>query len=209
MTMKSIKRSAIALAILAMLYEAPMHPYRMQRLIKERGKDLVINVEQRASLYQTIQRLEREGLITALQTLRDEGRPERTVYEIAEKGRTTLVTWMHQILSKPTMEYPDFPAAISFLPLLSPEDARRHLELRAVAIETQIQQLDEGLREAAKTVPRLFLLESELMRAAQATELAWVKSIIEDLRTGRITWSEAWLREIAAKFESDSSGGTE
>jgi DNA-binding PadR family transcriptional regulator len=207
--MKSIKRSAIALAILAMLYEAPMHPYRMQRLIKERGKDLVINVEQRASLYQTIQRLEREGLITALQTLRDEGRPERTVYEIAEKGRTTLVTWMHQILSKPTMEYPDFPAAISFLPLLSPEDARRHLELRAVAIETQIQQLDEGLREAAKTVPRLFLLESELMRAAQATELAWVKSIIEDLRTGRITWSEAWLREIAAKFESDSSGGTE
>jgi DNA-binding PadR family transcriptional regulator len=207
--MKSIKRSTIALAILAMLYEAPMHPYRMQRLIKERGKDLVINVEQRASLYQTIQRLEREGLITALQTLRDEGRPERTVYAIAEKGRTTLVTWMHQILSKPTMEYPDFPAAISFLPLLSPEDARRHLELRAVAIETQIQQLDEGLREAAKTVPRLFLLESELMRAAQATELAWVKSIIEDLRTGRITWSEAWLREIAAKFESDSSGGTE
>ena len=37
--MKTIKRSPIALAILAMLYEAPMHPYRMQQLIKERGKD--------------------------------------------------------------------------------------------------------------------------------------------------------------------------
>ena len=31
-----------------------MHPYRMQQLIKERGKDLVINVQRRASLYQTI-----------------------------------------------------------------------------------------------------------------------------------------------------------
>ncbi|MBN9135172.1 MAG: helix-turn-helix transcriptional regulator, partial [Phyllobacterium sp.] len=63
--MKTIKRSPIALAILAMLYEAPMHPYRMQQLIKERGKDEVINVTQRASLYQTVNRLEREGLIAA------------------------------------------------------------------------------------------------------------------------------------------------
>jgi DNA-binding PadR family transcriptional regulator len=183
MTMKVTKRSPIALAVLAMLYEAPMHPYRMQRLIKERGKDLVINVEQRASLYQTIQRLEREELILARQTLRDEGRPERT--------------------------YPDFPAAISFLPLLAPEDAQRQLEIRASAIETQIIQLDEGLREAAQIVPRLFLLETEYLRAVQVTELAWVRAVIEDLRAGRITWSEAWLREIAAKFAPDLSSGAE
>lgn len=63
MTM-TIKRSPTALAVLGMLMEEPLHPYRMQRLIKERGKDEVINVTQRASLYQTIQRLEREGLIT-------------------------------------------------------------------------------------------------------------------------------------------------
>ena len=50
MTMKkAAKRSSVALAVLAMLYEAPMHPYRMQQLIIERGKDEVINVTQRAS----------------------------------------------------------------------------------------------------------------------------------------------------------------
>ena len=37
--MKTEKFSGIALAILALLYEEPMHPYRMQQLIKERGKD--------------------------------------------------------------------------------------------------------------------------------------------------------------------------
>ncbi len=42
-----------------------------------RGKDEVINVAQRASLYQTIARLEREGLIAGKVT-RDENRPERT-----------------------------------------------------------------------------------------------------------------------------------
>lgn len=45
-TMRSPRRSPIALAVLVMLYESPMHPYRMQQLIKERGKDEVINVRQ-------------------------------------------------------------------------------------------------------------------------------------------------------------------
>src|SRR5215471_11771748 len=109
--MASPKRSPIALAILAMLCESPMHPYRMQRLLQERGKDEVINVAQRASLYQTIQRLEREGLISSRRTIRDEKRPERTIYEITESGRATALQWMRQILSTPTPEYPEFPAA--------------------------------------------------------------------------------------------------
>ncbi|MEQ1840955.1 MAG: PadR family transcriptional regulator, partial [Verrucomicrobiales bacterium] len=49
---RSFKRSPLALAVLTLLREAPMHPYQMQRLIKERGKDQVINVQQRASLTQ-------------------------------------------------------------------------------------------------------------------------------------------------------------
>jgi DNA-binding PadR family transcriptional regulator len=206
--MSSPKRSSIALAVLAMLFEAPMHPYRMQRLIKERGKDEVINVTQRASLYQTIQRLEREGLITAQQTIRDDKRPERTVYEITASGRTLALEWLRQILSTPAAEYPEFPAAISFLPLLSPQDALRQFEVRAQSIEEKLGRMDEGLKQAAQ-VPRLFLLEYEYLRAAQVTELAWVKAVIEDLRAGRLTWSEAWLREIAAQFATDPVGATE
>jgi DNA-binding PadR family transcriptional regulator len=202
------KRSPIALAILAMLYEAPMHPYRMQRLIKERGKDEVINVAQRASLYQTIQRLDREGLIATQQIIRDDKRPERTVYEITERGREIVVEWMREILSKPAMEYPEFPAAISFLPLLSPEDALHQLELRAMAIEAELRRTGELLKQA-DAVPRLFLLEAEYVRAVQATELSWVNAIVEDLRAGRLTWSEAWLRQIAAQFSPDLAGGSE
>lgn len=205
--MKIAKRSPIALAVLAMLYEAPMHPYRMQRLIKERGKDLVINVAQRASLYQTIQRLEREGMIVARQTLRDEGRPERTIYEISDEGRRTLIAWMRQILSTPAMEFPEFPAAVSFLALLSPDDALQQLEHRAAAIRAALAGLDESVRDATGLVPRLFLLETEYLQAVQVAELAWVTAVIDDLRAGRLTWSEAWLREIAAKFAPDLARG--
>jgi DNA-binding PadR family transcriptional regulator len=196
------------LAVLVMLYEAPMHPYRMQRLIKERGKDEVINVTQRASLYQTIQRLEREALISAQRTIRDDRWPERTVYRITKKGRAVALDWMHEILSTPGKEYPEFPAAISFLPLLSPEDALHQLELRAKAIGAELARIDEGMKQAAK-VPRLFLLEIEYLHALQVAELDWVNSVIKDLRAARLTWSEAWLRQVAAELSPDSESGSE
>ncbi|WP_281410505.1 PadR family transcriptional regulator [Rhizobium laguerreae] len=201
MTM-TIKRSPTALAVLGMLMEEPLHPYRMQRLIKERGKDEVINVTQRASLYQTIQRLEREGLITPQKTVRDDKRPERTVYEITEKGRDIALEWMREMLSTVTREYPEFPAAISFLPLLTPSDVASQLERRAEAIESELRRIDEVLQEA-QAVPRLFLLEMDYLRALHATELSWVNGVVEDLSAERITWTDEWLRQIASKFSID------
>jgi DNA-binding PadR family transcriptional regulator len=201
---RSVRRSPIALAALAMLHEAPMHPYRMQQLIRERGKDEVINVAQRASLYQTIDRLKREGLIAARKVTRDEKRPERTVYELTDAGRTITLEWMRHILSTPTPEFSEFPAAISFLPLLAPKEALRQLESRASALEAELARIDEQCR-LASGVPRLFLLEMELLRATRATELTWVASVVKDLQSGQLIWSKAWLRRVAAQFATQSA----
>jgi DNA-binding PadR family transcriptional regulator len=197
--MKRVKHSAIALATLTMLYEEPMHPYRMQQLIKQRGKDEVINVTQRASLYQTINRLQREGLIAAQSVSRDENRPERTVYELTDAGRETMMDWMRQILSTPSPEFPDFPAALSVLAVLTPKDAGQQLERRVAALEPELKRLD-GILAKTSFLPRLFLLEMELLRATCATELKWVRSVVEDLRSGKLTWNEKWLRKMAKEF---------
>ena len=61
----TFRRSALALAILGLLENGPMHPYGIQRLIKQWGKDQVVNVGQRASLYRVIDKLEEAGFITA------------------------------------------------------------------------------------------------------------------------------------------------
>src|SRR5215472_5925395 len=114
--------SPLALAILTLLHEAPMHPYRMQRLLKERGKNQVINVAQRASLYQTISQLLRAGLITFWETTRQEGFPDRTVYKLTDQGHHTAFQWLREMLSTPAQEFPEFPAAVSLVSLLTPED---------------------------------------------------------------------------------------
>ncbi|WGS54212.1 PadR family transcriptional regulator [Paraburkholderia sp. D15] len=196
-----VRHSPLALAVLAMLTEAPMHPYRMQQLIKARGKDEVINVSQRNSLYQTIDRLLRGDLIAVRETERDGAFPERTIYEITEAGRDTARLWLREQLAQPAREFPAFPAALSFLPLLTPDDVRRQLETRAAALERELTRQDAVAAQAqTMQVPRLFLLEGELVRAQLVAQCDWVRGVIDDLKAGTLTWSEAWLADIAQRF---------
>ncbi|MET8832741.1 PadR family transcriptional regulator [Micromonospora sp. NPDC004540] len=186
--MTSPRRSVLALAVLSMLTEEPMHAYRMQQLIKERRKDDVVNVSQRNSVYQTIQRLVRDGLVAVESTERAENRPERTTYRITDAGRGTLDEWLRAMLSTPAPEYPEFPAALSFLPNLAPADALAALSNRVARLEERLAALNEEVTEVARFLPRLFAIEAEYQREVVAAELAYVRTLVEELRAGRITW---------------------
>jgi len=181
-----------------------MHPYRMQQLIKDRGKDQVVNVRERASVYQTIERLLREGLIAVAQTTRDEKRPERTVYQLTEEGRETVCDWMREMLSTPAREFPAFPAALSFLPLLTPEDVLHQLEARIVRLEIDLAASEAAIAASARFLPRLLLLDNEYTSARLRTEVEWVRALADDLRAGRITWSEEELRSLVERTEGES-----
>ncbi|WP_376745648.1 PadR family transcriptional regulator [Paenibacillus sedimenti] len=179
-----------------------MHPYRMQQLIKERRKDEVINVRQRTSIYQTIDRLLRDELITVQETLREEGRPDRTIYEATAEGKQLSLEWLREMLSTPVQEFPEFPVAVSFLSLLAPEDVQLQFEKREHALDTELKHVEAELQTFKEIIPRLFMLESEHKRAVLAAELQWVRAIAEDIRTGVLVWNEEWIREIARRLNS-------
>jgi DNA-binding PadR family transcriptional regulator len=178
-----------------------MHPYRMQTLIKERGKDLVANAAQRNSVYQTIDALRRAGLVDVRETSRDERRPERTIYQATPLGRTTLKEWMQTLLAVPAREFPDFPAALSLVMILSPDEARTALETRVGAVERRLRELEAPV----PGVPRLFLLESEYMAVLVRAELDWLRRVIDDLRRGRLTWSLEWLQQQAIALAGEGA----
>ena len=203
MTSRSDRRSPLALAVLAMLAEAPMHPYRMQQLIKERGKEQVINVTQRNSIYQTIDRLRRAGLIEVRETSRDERRPERTVYQITGSGAATLRRWLRTILSTPAREFPEFPAALAFLPLLGPDDVRQQLERRAARLE-ELLAAQRAEIAAVPDLPRLFLLEDEYLRTVAEAELAWIRGLVDDLRSREVTWDDVFLSRFTVSDDEPS-----
>ena len=199
-TPKTPRRSALGLTVLWQLMNEPMHVYRMQKLFEAQGKDRVVNVRARASLYQTIERLQRHGLVEVSQTTRVEGYPDRVEYAITDAGREVARRWLREMLHTTEGQYPEFIAALSILFGLPPEEARAELELRAEKLQDALHAAEQELAAAATGLPRLFLLEEEYRKTMLAAELSWVRGVIEDLREGRLTWSEEWLRELAAKF---------
>jgi DNA-binding PadR family transcriptional regulator len=193
---KTPQRSALGLIVLYQLFQGPQHVYAMQRLFEQTGKDRVVNVRSRASLYQTIERLQRYGLVEVVGTERTDAHPERILYGITAAGREVATAWLREMLSTTGGEYPEFIAAISMVFGLEPEDARRQLELRAEKLAAELADAESQL-ESNPGLPRLFLLEEEYRRAILSAELAWLRELIADLRGGRLTWSEQWLRQIA------------
>jgi DNA-binding PadR family transcriptional regulator len=199
----STRPSPLALTVLLMLGAGPVHPYEMQRRIKLWGKDQVVNVGQRASLYKTIDRLHDAGLITVRHTERDQRFPERTVYELTDKGMRVGRDWLADMLSTPRQEFPWFPAALSFVMVLSPDEALAVLQRRADLLRKQLTELERGLAgETYPLPPRLFLLETEYLRAVTAAELTWVSAVVDDIRTGALRWSRDGIAETAREFLS-------
>ncbi|WP_131738157.1 PadR family transcriptional regulator [Actinomadura roseirufa] len=194
-----VRSSPLALTVLALLHHGPLHPYGVQRLIRQWGKDQVVNVNQRASLYRTIDRLQAAGLIGVRDTERDHAYPERTVYEITDAGRDVARQWLRQMLSEPKQEFPEFPAALSHLLLLDPEEILGALERRANILDQTLARLDAGLAaQAEQGLPRISVLETEYVRAVTAAEKRWLTSVADDLRAGRLTWSLDQLNAFAA-----------
>jgi DNA-binding PadR family transcriptional regulator len=194
--------------VLFMLFDGPLHPYRMQKLIEAQGKARVVNVSARASLYQTIRRLVRLELVEVAETLRSARYPDRVLYAITDRGREVARIWLRQMLSTTDGDYPEFVAAVSLLFGLAPDQARAELELRAQRRAAELADSERSVREAPPELPRLFLLEEEYRATMLRAELGWLQALIDDLATGRLAWSEEWLRQVAEAFTGDAGDPT-
>jgi DNA-binding PadR family transcriptional regulator len=184
------------LAVLSLLRERPMHPYEIQRLLKERHKDEVL-VLKRGSLYHAIKRLEDARLIEAVETTRDGRRPERTTYRITGAGERALIEWLRTLIAVPRRERSEFMGAVSFLVHLTPEEAAAGLLRRAELLEKEVAALDAAIAELVPRISRIHVIESEYARAMRAAELEWVREVVEELRSGRLTWDfEAMLQYL-------------
>ncbi len=191
--------SPSGLTVLCLLGAGPLHPYGMQRLIKSWGKDQVVNIGQRANLYKTIKRLHEAGLIAVRQTDRIQQYPERTVYELTEEGRRTGLIWLRDMLATPRNEYPVFPVALSFAMGLDPENLKDVLSQRLAAVHTRLAELDSQLRDYRETVLRIALIETEYQHAVTDAEARWLSSVIDDLKSGTLSWDQDQIAAQAAE----------
>ncbi|MCP2336627.1 PadR family transcriptional regulator [Actinomadura rupiterrae] len=181
----------LALAVLRMLCDGPMHPYEMQQRIRWHAYDHAVKVTH-GSLYHTVDRLASSGLIEPVETNRDGRRPERTVYAVTPSGRDAACDRLADLLAAPAEEFPLFGAALAFVNLLPEDEVARHLRSRVVMLEALVaghQASFDSLRK--RGLDRYKLLDLELSLARQRAELDYAQSLVDDLEAGRLTFTDA------------------
>lgn len=186
----------LALAVLALLFERPMHPYEMASTLKDRRKHESIKLRY-GSLYTVIDALVARALIVARETEREGRRPERTVYALTPAGLDELRDWMRDLLRAPAKDYPQFEAALSLIPVLPPDEAVALLRVRALELSATIWKMEAQLAElaqqdlatmtggaalppglAGRKFPPLFALESEYHLAMVRAEFDFIGDLV-------------------------------
>lgn len=183
----------LALAVLSAVMQGPMHPYEMASVLRERNKDQDMKIKW-GSLYTVVGNLEKHGFIAVTESVRQGGRPERTVYEITDAGRAELKDWAGELIADTEREQPRFAAGLSILSILPPAEATRLLRQRVDALDREISGARAALAETARDVPRLFLVENEYELAMREAEAHWVSGLLDELADGTFPRLGDWQR---------------
>jgi DNA-binding PadR family transcriptional regulator len=182
----------LALAVLVLLFEKPMHPYEMAATLKQRGKEQSIKLRY-GSLYTVVRQLEREAFIEPAGTERAGARPERTTYRLTQPGEAEMNAWLRSLVSEPVKEYPQFVAALSLLPALPPKEAQALLTHRLGRLDDAASKLQSELAgAAAMNLPPLFLIETEYALALLRAERTFVQTLIHGIETAELGGIKQW-----------------
>src|SRR5882757_2726179 len=92
MARKRKVENLLALAVLATVYQRPMHRYEMASVMRARGKDQDMDIKF-GSLYTVVQNMAKHGFLEAIGNTRQGARPERTVYQITRAGKQEMLDW--------------------------------------------------------------------------------------------------------------------
>ena len=211
----------LALAVLALVFERPMHPYEMAATLKHRQKHESIKLRY-GTLYTVIDLLAVRGLIRPKETSRGGKRPERTVYALTPAGRDLLGEWMRDLIAEPAKEFPLFEAALCLLPVLPPDEAVSLLRDRTVKLAGNIGQIEAELARMSgmtfeqvkepdqelpapllgQKFPAIFVVESQYRLAMLKAEFDFVSDLVRSITEDGWGPVELW-RNMQATCERE------
>ncbi|MGZ6545122.1 MAG: PadR family transcriptional regulator [Actinomycetota bacterium] len=168
--------SKVEVVVLGLLAEEPLYGYDLLERFRSRGMDLWVEVG-KASVYQVLRRLERDGFITGRAQEGSEG-PDRRVYRISKAGRDRLREGLSSRFGAAEPYETDGGLALGFVHLLPAAEARRAVDARETAVRDRLaasrreHAASSTDRGAGRAVANAMLDRQEALGRA---ELAWIK----------------------------------
>lgn len=178
--------SKVEVVVLGLLADEPMHGYDLLERFRTRSMGFWVEVG-KASVYQVLKRLEREGSIAG-KTQEGKDGPDRRVYRLTRQGRQRLSAGLAERWSALAPYETDAGVALGFAHLVPAAEARSAVEdrarsvsdlLDAVRTELDRTKADDG---SGRAVANAMLHQQEALANA---ELAWLKTYRAALTKGR------------------------
>ncbi|MED2800910.1 PadR family transcriptional regulator [Bacillus thuringiensis] len=173
------------LFMLGLLMEKNRHPYEVQQLLKNSEMKYYIKIT-KGSLYYTFEQLEKKDFIEVVDIIRNEQRPERTIYGITKSGKQEFEhLLLEQMIKKEDMHRPIYEA------LLFAQYGEGQLILEQ--LKTKISQLTLYLTTLQKvyeekcgkeSLAKLYILSSVILHLR--TELKVLQSLYNNIKNEKI-----------------------
>jgi len=177
----------LAMTALALLVERPMHPYEMYRLMIDRYEHDIVKVKP-GTLYHAMTRMAESGLVEAVGTDREGGRPERTTYRITPEGVRVMQERLRALLAEPVNEYPCFPVALGESHNLPREEVLDLLGKRIEVLAARVGTTRAMLDAAARTVDEVYLIDHRFVIDMAAAELDWLRGLVTRIESKELEW---------------------
>lgn len=180
-----MKGVAIRLCILGLLLEEDQHPYEMLIRIRDRFLDQHGNFKI-GSLYYAVDQLAKSGDIEAVETIYGEGRPDKTVYRITDKGREYFQKLLIERFQEEVSAYHPLHVALAFARHGDREKLIAMLQDRIRNAEHEVNLSYQIYEEHQGIVPRsvLHLMVGRYEHAR--TELNWLRRLLKDAEAGQL-----------------------
>lgn len=177
----------LGVMVLALLREGEMHPYEMIRLMRHRHDDRIVSVTN-GTVYHTVARLERQGLIAEVGIDRDGNRPERTTYALADAGGAAVDEWVRREL--PVLDHPvEFRVALAEAHNLERDEVLALLRTRLAALAEARDYHRSGRAKAlAAGTPEQYLIEVDRQGALLTADHDWLAAFLVRLSSPDFVW---------------------
>ncbi len=105
------------------------------------------------------------------------------------------------MLSVPNYGFPDFHAALAHAPMLEPAELAALLRARRDAVALEVAALEKELELLVGFLPRVVILDAEMIARTRAVELSFLRETLMDLESGAMTWSRESLAALASSLD--------
>ena len=180
----------LGVMVLALLREGDMHPYEILRLMRQRHLERLVTITN-GTVYHTVRRLERAGLLDEVGIDREGNRPERTTYALTREGRAIVSEWVRRELVQIDRSA-EFRVALAEAHNLDRLEVAALLRRRHDALDDAHQLYQRGRDKARKIdTPEQFLIEVERQELLLEAELRWLETLIDRLERHALPWGAA------------------